>query len=49
MQKPQSLKGTNSALPATLPGSAAMYTEGTAGRPPTARGRLDIEVQGNER
>src|SRR5208337_2204266 len=32
----------------TLPGSAAMYTEGTASRPPTAKGLADIGVQGNE-
>ena len=29
----------------TLPGSAAMYAEGTASRPPTAKGLADIEVQ----
>jgi hypothetical protein len=29
----------------TLPGSAAMYTEGTASRPPTAKGLADIGVQ----
>ena len=33
--------------PAVL-GSAAMYTEGTASRPPTAKGPLDIGVQENE-
>jgi hypothetical protein len=32
----------------TLPGSAAMYTEGTASRPPTAQGLADIGVQENE-
>ena len=32
----------------TLLGSAAMYTEGTASRPPTATGLADIEVQENE-
>ena len=29
----------------TLPGSAAMHAEGTASRPPTAKGLLDIGVQ----
>src|SRR5208337_1688886 len=29
----------------TLPGSAAMYTEGTASRPPTAKGLADIGVR----
>ena len=29
----------------TLPGSAAMYAEGTASRPPTAKGLADIGVQ----
>ncbi len=33
---------------AALPGSAAMYTEGTASRPPTAKGLADIGVQENE-
>jgi hypothetical protein len=33
---------------ATLPGSAAMYTEGRASRPPTAKGLADIGVQENE-
>jgi hypothetical protein len=32
----------------TLPGSAAMYAEGTASRPPTAKGLADIGVQENE-
>jgi hypothetical protein len=30
--------GTHEGCPYTLPGSAAMYTEGTASRPPTAKG-----------
>ena len=34
---------------AALPGSAAMYTEGTASRPPTAKGLADIGVQEHER
>ncbi len=33
---------------ATLPGSAATYTEGAASRPPTAQGLADIGVQENE-
>jgi hypothetical protein len=33
----------------TLAGSAAMYTEGTASRPPPAKGLADIGVQENER
>src|SRR5271157_1614719 len=32
----------------TLLGSAAMYTKGTASRPPTAKGLVDIGVQENE-
>jgi hypothetical protein len=36
--------GTGRACP-TLPGSAAMYTEGTASRPPTAEGLANIGVQ----
>jgi len=32
----------------TLLGSAAMYTEGTASRPPTAKGLADIGVRENE-
>ena len=32
----------------TLLGLAAMYTEGTASRPPTAKGLADIGVQENE-
>ena len=31
----------------TLPGSAAMYAEGTASRPPTAKGLADIGVKEN--
>ncbi len=34
---------------AALPGSAAMYTEGTASRPPTAKGLADIGVQEHAR
>jgi hypothetical protein len=30
-----------------LPGSAAVYTEGTASRPPTGKGLADIGVQAN--
>src|SRR5208283_2957438 len=33
---------------AALPGSAAICTEGTASRPPTAKGLADIGVQENE-
>jgi hypothetical protein len=40
-------QGPTRGVPA-LPGSAAIYTEGTASRPPTAQGLADIRVQENE-